>query len=50
MRKLVAMTALALVTLAGFALACGRYGPPQRAERPAKTSPAVPLTDPAVPR
>jgi hypothetical protein len=45
------MTALALAVLA---LACGRYGPPQRAEKPRPAPEAaqetVPITDPAVSR
>jgi hypothetical protein len=50
MRKLAIAVALALCALAGLALACGRYGPPQRTTRPAHPTPSVPLTDPAVPR
>ena len=50
MKKLVVTAALAVGALAGLALACGRYGPPQRVERPAEPAPSVPLTDPAVPR
>ncbi len=50
MRRFFLVAALALATLAGLALACGRYGPPQRIERPAERSQSVPLTDPAVPR
>lgn len=50
MNKLVAASALALATLVGLAVACGRYGPPQRSERPADPTPSAPLTDPGVPR
>jgi hypothetical protein len=36
--------------LLALAFACGRYGPPQRAEKPGPAGASVPLTDPAVPR
>jgi hypothetical protein len=43
-----------LLLAAALAFACGRYGPPQRAQKPepasAPASATVPLTDPAVPR
>jgi hypothetical protein len=49
MKRVMTGLALALaVTL--VALACGRYGPPQRPERPQPEPASVPLTDPAVPR
>jgi predicted small lipoprotein YifL len=48
--RLVAASALALATLIGLAVACGRYGPPQRVERPTEPTSSVPLTDPGVPR
>jgi hypothetical protein len=38
------------LALAAFALACGRYGPPQRAPHPEPAGPSVPVTDPAVSR
>jgi predicted small lipoprotein YifL len=50
MRNLAVALALALTLLAGLAVACGRYGPPRRIERPADPAPSAPLTDPAVPR
>ena len=50
MKKLLAAAVLALVTLGGLALACGRYGPPRRVERTTPSTSSVPLTDPAVPR
>jgi len=50
MKELVVAAALALAMLAGLAVACGRYGPPQRVERPANPTPSVPLTDPGVSR
>jgi hypothetical protein len=40
----------AVLALLALALACGRYGPPERAKGPARTQPAAPVTDPAVPR
>ncbi len=49
MNRLAAAIALALATFAGLAVACGRYGPPHRIERPANPAPSAPLTDPAVP-
>jgi len=41
---------LAFTTLVALAVACGRYGPPRRPERPAEPATNAPLTDPAVPR
>ena len=50
MKRLAVAAALALGLLAGLALACGRYGPPQRIERRADPTQSVPLTDPGVSR
>jgi len=50
MSRRVGALALALGLLAGLALACGRYGPPKRSERPAQPEASAPLTDPEVPR
>jgi len=47
MREFVIAAALALAVLA---FACGRYGPPRRAEPPAPAAQTAPVTDPAVPR
>jgi hypothetical protein len=40
----------AWLLLLALCLACGRYGPPQRTQRPEPAAQTVPVTDPAVPR
>lgn len=50
MTRPVAALLLGFATLVALAVACGRYGPPQRLERAAEPATSAPLTDPAVPR
>lgn len=49
MKGLVSVAALALAAVALLAVACGRYGSPQR-PKPARAAESVPVTDPSVPR